>query len=104
MVIIGCAQSAPVPVTSPASTAKTTQTSAPTTSPIAKSGTGQATKLRFTCALAVTHHATQIMKQFEQEVESGTKNLVDVELYPGGELFSHADVPAHFPLALLKWP
>ena len=54
-------------------------------------------KLRFTCGLPITHFFTEVMNTFKQDVEAGTKGLVKVELYPGGELYKHKDVPRVLP-------
>jgi len=59
-------------------------------------------KLRLTCGLPITHFFTNVMKTFKQDVEAGTKGLVTVELYPGGELYKHKDVPRVLPSGAIE--
>jgi TRAP-type C4-dicarboxylate transport system substrate-binding protein len=59
-------------------------------------------KLRLTCGLPITHFFTDVMKTFKQDVEAGTKGLVKVEIYPGGELYKHKDVPNVIPSGAIE--
>lgn len=59
-------------------------------------------KLRLTCGLPITHFFTDLMKTFKKDVETGTKGLVKVEIYPGGELYKHRDVPRVVPAGAIE--
>jgi TRAP-type C4-dicarboxylate transport system substrate-binding protein len=54
-------------------------------------------KLRLTCGLPITHNFTKAMEIFKEGVETGTKGVVKIETYPGGELFKHMDAVRALP-------
>lgn len=45
---------------------------------------------------------TDVMKVFKKEVEERTGGVVKVELYPGGELYKHADIPRVIPSGAIE--
>lgn len=59
-------------------------------------------KIRLTCGLPITHFMTEAMKKFKQDVETESKGLVKVEIYPGGELYKHKDVPRVLPTGAIE--
>ena len=59
-------------------------------------------KLRLTCGLPITHFMTEAMKSFEQDIETATKGRVQVDLYPGGELYKHKDVARVLPTGAIE--
>lgn len=58
----------------------------------------KATKLRLTFGMPTTHHLSRVAEGFKKDVEANTQGVVKVELYLGGELFKHSDVPRVLPV------
>jgi TRAP-type C4-dicarboxylate transport system substrate-binding protein len=49
-------------------------------------------KLRYTTGMTPSHYfCSEVMPYFEKQVEERTNGRVEVELYPGGELYSYQD-------------
>jgi TRAP-type C4-dicarboxylate transport system substrate-binding protein len=55
-------------------------------------------KLRLTFGMPSTHHLSRVAELFKKEVEANTQGAVKVELYLGGELFKHSDLPRVLPV------